>query len=130
MKGISAVIATILMLMITIALAGTAYMYIRGIFTGSVAKAISIIDATCEAGSAYRITVKNLDSSLSITANTELTVMVDNKPVTTVSWNPTTIPAGGISMATVTNPAGGTAGTAHTIKVIGPSNSDEEPAYC
>ncbi len=33
MKGISTVIATILMLMMTIALAGMAYMYISGIFT-------------------------------------------------------------------------------------------------
>lgn len=30
MKGISTVVATILMLMITIALAGTAYLYIKG----------------------------------------------------------------------------------------------------
>lgn len=35
MKGISAVIATILMLLITIALAGTAYLYITNTFTPS-----------------------------------------------------------------------------------------------
>jgi len=33
MKGISAVVATVLLLVITIALAGTAYLYFNGVFT-------------------------------------------------------------------------------------------------
>jgi flagellin-like protein len=42
MKGISTVIATILMLMLTIALAGMAYMYISGIFTSRTSKIVEI----------------------------------------------------------------------------------------
>jgi flagellin-like protein len=42
MKGISAVIATIMMLVITIALAGVAYMYISGIFTGQTARTVAL----------------------------------------------------------------------------------------
>jgi flagellin-like protein len=47
MKGVSAVIATILMLMITIALAGTAYMYISGVFTARTGVVLSISDSLC-----------------------------------------------------------------------------------
>jgi len=45
-KGVSAVIATILMLIITIALAGMAYMYISGVFTG-VTQGIEVADSYC-----------------------------------------------------------------------------------
>ncbi|MBI2543134.1 MAG: hypothetical protein HYW24_03040 [Candidatus Aenigmarchaeota archaeon] len=47
MKGISTVIATILMLMITIALAGTAYLYISGTFTQQTGVVLELQDATC-----------------------------------------------------------------------------------
>jgi flagellin-like protein len=58
MKGISTVVATILMLMITIALAGTAYMYINGAFTSKTAVVLSISSADCSAsGSTYTATV-------------------------------------------------------------------------
>lgn len=61
MKGVSAVIATILMLLITIALAGTAYLYITGVFTSRTAVALSIdgISSTCTAGGNLSIVVKN-----------------------------------------------------------------------
>jgi flagellin-like protein len=49
MKGISTVVATLLMLIITIALAGLAYSYISGIFTARTAVILTIADATCNA---------------------------------------------------------------------------------
>ncbi|MEM5879168.1 MAG: hypothetical protein QXU74_01610 [Candidatus Aenigmatarchaeota archaeon] len=130
MKGISTVIATLLMLMITIGLAGMAYMYIRGVFTGITSKTITIVDVGCVPGTSYYVVVKNLDSSLTITPSTDLIVRVDNAVATTITWNPTSITPGGISSGTITNPAGGAAGTAHKIKVTGPSNSDEKSVYC
>jgi len=48
MKGVSAIIATILMLIITIGLAGTAYMYISGVMTTRTAVTLSVSDVTCE----------------------------------------------------------------------------------
>ena len=57
MKGISAVIATILMLMITIALAGTAYLYITGVFTSRTGVVLSIEQATSCAANSGPITV-------------------------------------------------------------------------
>lgn len=58
MKGVSAVIATILMLMITIALAGMAYMYISGVFTARTAVILSITDAEC-ASNGVTVWVRN-----------------------------------------------------------------------
>ncbi|MBI1979004.1 MAG: LamG domain-containing protein [Candidatus Aenigmarchaeota archaeon] len=45
MKAISTVIASILMLMITIALGGTTYLYVSGVFTGKTATSFEIIDS-------------------------------------------------------------------------------------
>ena len=62
MKGVSAVIATILMLMITIALAGIAYMYISGIFTSKTATGIEVVDTYCAGGNAT-ITIRNIGTT-------------------------------------------------------------------
>lgn len=64
MKGISTVIATILMLMITIALAGTAYLYISGTFTQQTAVVIELQDAIC-AGDPIAVTVMNAGTAQS-----------------------------------------------------------------
>lgn len=61
MKGVSTVIATILMLIITIALAGMAYMYIAGVFTSSV-QGIEIVDSYCDSGE-VAITIRNIGTS-------------------------------------------------------------------
>lgn len=68
MKGISTVIATILMLMITIALAGTAYLYISGAFTQQT-QGLELIDVFCTGGNAVTLSVRNLGTD-SISANT------------------------------------------------------------
>lgn len=65
MKGMSAVIATILMLMITIALAGTAYMYISGTFT-SKTQGIDIADYFCASGT-VNLMMKNI-GTINVTA--------------------------------------------------------------
>lgn len=62
MKGISTVIATILMLMITIGLAGTAYLYISGAFTQQI-QGIEIVDAFCSGGTQARITLRNVGTT-------------------------------------------------------------------
>lgn len=58
MKGISTVIATILMLMITIGLAGTAYLYISGAFTQQT-QGLEVVDEFCQGGTTATITLKN-----------------------------------------------------------------------
>jgi flagellin-like protein len=61
MKGISTVIATLLMLMITIALAGMAYMYISGVFTMQT-QGIELVDAYC-VGNNVTMVVRNIGTA-------------------------------------------------------------------
>lgn len=64
MKGVSTVIATILMLIITIALAGMAYMYIAGVFTART-QGIEVVDAYCVEGTVDNATlvVRNIGTT-------------------------------------------------------------------
>ena len=129
-KAVSTVIATLLMLIITIGLAGVAYVYIQGTVTGIAAKQMDIVSADCKAGSAFYVTVRNLDSFTDF-STTSLLVKVDSVPVTTITWSPTTVAKnGGVTVGTITNPAGGTAGVPYKIAVTGPSNADLMAAYC
>jgi|GEM_PF-6717777 len=57
-KGIATIIATVLLLMITIALAGTGYLFVSGMLTGRTSKTISLLDASCS-GAAITIVVSN-----------------------------------------------------------------------
>jgi len=77
MKGVSAVIATILMLIITIALAGMAYMYISGVFTGAT-QGIEVVDFWCSGGT-VSLVIKNIgtDPITDITC-TQTTPAADN----------------------------------------------------
>ena len=49
-RGISTIIAAILLLIITIGLAGTAYLFITRIFYAQTSKTIQLLDATCTNG--------------------------------------------------------------------------------
>jgi len=128
MKGISAVIATILMLMITVAMVGVAYMYISGMLTGSISHSINLASATCNAGASSYVTVRNLDPNEDL-FTTDLTVFLDGA-IATVGWSTNPIPAKGTTMGTITNPLGPGIGTTTIIKVAGPSNSGELTVYC
>lgn len=61
MKGISEVVAVVLMLMITIALAGMAYMYISGIFTVKT-QGIEVADSYCTGGT-VTFTIRNIGTT-------------------------------------------------------------------
>lgn len=65
MKGISAIIATILMLLITVALAGTAYLFISGTFSRFTSAVLSIDGqlTTCQSQGPINVYVKNDGSS-------------------------------------------------------------------
>ncbi len=62
MKGVSTIIATILMLMITIGLAGTAYTFINASFKREL-QGIDISDSYCTAGTQARIAFRNIGTS-------------------------------------------------------------------
>jgi len=111
MKGISPVIATLLLLVITLGLIGLAYGYITGIFAAKTAVVLSIIDTTC-AGDDIVVTVANDGTTTSgvitATATTDSTAGGSN---TIASIGP------GLSASTtIDRPAAAPIGT-YTIKV-------------
>lgn len=61
-KGVSAVIATVLLLVITIALVGTAYLYFQSTLTGST-QDITATDNFCDAYGDVSVTIKNLGTN-------------------------------------------------------------------
>ena len=130
MKGISAIIATIILLVMTIGLATLAYMYFRGTITGVVTKLIRITGGSCdaEATTGYYVVVKNLDPTNPINTS-HLSVFVDGA-LASASWDPATIPPdGGVSRGSIAV-TGGAAGTTHTIRVVGPANEDSWDVIC
>jgi flagellin-like protein len=108
MKGVSAVIATILMLMITIALAGTAYLYITGIFGAKTGVVLSI-DGTASTCTAQNITifVKN-DGTTVGTVSTLTLTKPDSTQLTCslVETLPFNINAGSFNHVTCVRPTG------------------------
>ena len=124
MKGISAVIATILMLMITIALAGMAYMYISGIFTSRTGKVIDLIDSYCSGTTIYLV-IKN-SGTMNISPTGDLTFTVNGAADTDPGCDKTSV---GIGNSTVCSGFTGNKG-ANMIRVVGPSNSVGGNVYC
>lgn len=61
MKGISAIVATVIMLLITITLAGVAYTFIQGTFTSST-QGIDVDDAYCS-GSTVTVVLRNIGTN-------------------------------------------------------------------
>ncbi len=95
MKGISEIIATILMLMITLGVSGTAYLFISGTLTQQ-SQGIEIVDAFCSVQGSTETTnilVRNLGTS---DVNSSKISVVQTAPSTTVSltWSANIIEPG------------------------------------
>lgn len=137
MKGVSAVIATLLMLVITVALAITAYGFITNSIGGQITKLIDIVDITCDAsiipvGTSFNITLKNTDPINPVTTSSIL-IRIDDvaylpqvwivpgtpTPITTIAAN-NNYGMAGIPCGSPSQPLCGV-GSAHSVKVLGPS---------
>jgi len=75
-KGVSAIIATILLVMIAIALVGTSYIYFSGLVGGRTKKTISLTEAYCN-GSHVTLSVSN-DGTVAL-SDDEIQILVDNE---------------------------------------------------
>ena len=120
MKGISTIIATILLLIITISLTGTAYMFVSGMLTSKISKTISIMGASCNSSNYITLIISN-DGTDTIKEN-EIkiyngSVYVGNfgKPIQPKDLNISVIPG-----APGSNP----------VRAISPSNSIDFPVWC
>ncbi len=121
MKGISAVIATILMLMITVAMVGLAYMFITGLFTSSTATNIALSSVDCTGGNIY-VTIRNTGTeSISVA---DITVYVDDTG--TVCGGGTMTSGNATACTTIASPGAGS----HSLRILGPSNSVTGTVYC
>ncbi len=96
MKGISEIIATILMLMITLAISGTAYIFISGTFTQQT-QGLEVVDAYCQDGSpdVVNLIMRNL-GTLAITTS-GITVMQTNPTEPAPPENPNKAWVGGLT---------------------------------
>ena len=138
MKGVSTIIASIIMVVITIGLISVAYLFMSGLLTGKTAGNIKLEDAYCASGTLYFI-IRNIG-----TTNITLppTVVLRGTPVNSLSiqcgsagcGNPSSLAAG--SSIGCQNCSGSTYpwpiqfGTTNDIRIIGPSNSVGGPVPC
>lgn len=118
MKGISAVIATILMLMITIGLAGMAYTYISGVFTAKTGKIVEISYTEC-VGTTVTLGIRN-DGTTDMNLN-ELTITIGGTSCSASGG----FPAGKINITTCTGVSG-----SNKIRIVGPANVATGTVYC
>ena len=58
-KGITPIIAVIILLLITVALAGMAWAFLSGYFTGMTAKTIAVVDYSCINGNQAQVIIRN-----------------------------------------------------------------------
>jgi flagellin-like protein len=131
-KGISAVIATILMLVITIAMAGMAYMYITGVFVGKTAQTIDLIYATCD-GKNVTVILKNTGTT-SVDVSDLRFFVVDGTTVTQdndAGCDVTTLDPGSTTICNEFDKNGAEVGSGtKSIRIVGPSNVVSGPVYC
>ena len=131
MKGISTIIASILLLIITIGLAGTAYLFISNLLTGTISKTISVLDISCypsPANGRSNITIiLTNDGTVNIT-NSDLIVMVDG--VIKSQQFDFGAPIYPHSTAVATSKDDYTSNAVHTVSVSSPSNSIRVTRSC
>jgi FlaG/FlaF family flagellin (archaellin) len=110
MKGISDVIAMLLMLVITIGLVGLAYSYISGVFTAKTAVVLSIVP---EASSCTSDTITVAVRNDGTTASSSVTVTVTSPGGNKGSCSISSIPPGQQASCNIDRGTTGTTGTGY-----------------
>jgi flagellin-like protein len=120
-KGISTIIAVILLLIITISLAGTAYMFIIGMLSRQMSKPILILGASCNATNHITLVISN-DGTEPIEEN-EIDILIDGERIGTFGKyiGPKNT---NISSDFQGNP------DSNNVRAISPSNSVEITVWC
>lgn len=133
MKGISAVIATILMLMITIALAGAAYFYISSVFTTQI-QGIEIVDTTCTPGVGagnVSVTLRNIGTQDITTSSITIDQLAPAGDSASVSWSGGATTIGSGKIATFTESCSGTGGRNCIYRITPPlGRSVQAAVFC
>jgi len=125
-KGVSAVIATLLMLLITVAIASTAYMYITTM-SGGAKQCLTIADSYCNSAGAV-IKLRNVCTD-TIAASTIIVTKI--APWSNASANNITTAIATKSIGIYTDTNCSSVGMQCTYRFLGPSaDAIEDSVYC
>jgi hypothetical protein len=117
MKGISTIIATIMMVVITIGLISVAYLYMSGLITSRTTQNIQLVDAFCRASDKHIIAlVKNIGT----TSISTLSFVVRGS-TGAATYNPGLPLAAGATTSCDITPVGTTG--PNELRIIGPANA-------
>lgn len=128
-KGISTIIATIILLVITIGLAGTAYIFISNMLQSHFSKTINLLDVDCNPSTptqAYITIILSNDGTMNIT-DSEILVTVDGS-VKSGSFDFGTLTPRNTTVATSTDLY--LMNKVHTVVVASSSNSVRTDVWC
>lgn len=132
MKGISAIIATILMLLITVALAGTAYLFITGTLNGYTSVVLSLNGqlSNCQSnGGPLTVYVKN--GGQNVAGTIQISITYPNGTAYTNVCSIAGIPAGGSNSTSCPRGLGGNSGSgSYLVTVTGGDSSANGPIFC
>jgi len=122
-KGISTVVATLLLLIITIGMTSLVAGYLFGYIGRSTSNPITVVSSDCSGGTAT-VVLRN-EGTANITAN-QISFTVINAACSGLPPGPA-ITAGNTGYATFTGCA---PGRQHTFRAIGPSNTVQITFFC
>lgn len=133
-KGITPIIAVIILLLITVALAGMAWTFLSGYFSGMTAQNIQLIDYSCSAGTSRTIIRNSGTQAISMGASCTGTFpgtvatcgdMTVIKTTGTFAAAPTTNPTGSIAIGLTTTftETGLAAGSTHVYRFSTPTGA-------
>lgn len=124
MKGVSTIIATILLLLIAIALAGAVYLYSSGILSGRTSKTISVSDMYCSESRIVTFVLSN-DGTVSIKPE-DIKFVVDGTTSSLYGFTGDLEP----HKTVVITGSGPEPAGQHTFLIVSPSNSVRQTVTC
>jgi len=86
MKGITPIIAIIVLLLITVALAGVAYSYLNSYMTGLTSKSIEVRDAFCVGGGTATVIIANVGTTAIATSEITILDSATGDALTGTTW--------------------------------------------
>jgi archaellum component FlaF (FlaF/FlaG flagellin family) len=116
MKGISTIIASIILVVITIGLISVAYLYMSGLITGATSKNLSLSDAYCDSNTNTIYALIKNDGTVSV-AISDIKFYIDGSSVSAGVCTGN-LAAGATTTCSLTTTTG-----QHELRIIGPSNA-------
>ncbi len=128
MKGISVIIATIILVVITIGLVSTAYLYIMGLIKGRTATNIELVYSYCNSTGHMSVIVKNIGTSNITTTDIDFIVDGSSKSCSNTGEWTGDIGSGDAKSCVISLGSGATG--YHDLTVVGPSNAISAKVEC